>query len=174
MRRERYETIPIYAHNGSRFDFHLILSSIARKRKFRKRRIRILPGSGESIKAISFGFFQFTDSLSFLSASLDNCVENLRKSKSEFPFLNKSKLFTCAAQRELLLRKGCYPHEAFNSFQQIYEQRGVPAKELFASKLNKSEVSEEDYEHAMKVYLAFGCTRFSDYLKIYNVLDVCK
>ena len=48
----------------------------------------------------------------------------------------------------------------------------LPPKEAFYSKLNKSHISDEDYEHAQKVWRAFDCKTMRDYHDLYLKSDV--
>ena len=47
----------------------------------------------------------------------------------------------------------------------------LPPKEAFYSKLNKSHISDEDYEHAQKVWRVFGCKTMRDYHNLYLKSD---
>jgi hypothetical protein len=74
-------------------------------------------------------------------------------------------------QYDLLLRKGVYPYEYVNSIEILSEDR-LPPKSEFYSKLNDSDISDEDYEHAQTVWKEFGCKTLRDYHDLYNVTDV--
>jgi len=50
-----------------------------------------------------------------------------------------------------LLKKGVFPYDWFDSFEKVNETK-LPPKEKFYSKLNDSEISDSDYEHAQKVW----------------------
>ena len=43
----------------------------------------------------------------------------------------------------------------------------LPPKEAFYSKLNKSHISDEDYERALKVWREFDCKTMRDYHDLY-------
>ena len=53
----------------------------------------------------------------------------------------------------LLVRKGVYPYEYMTSWDKFMETQ-LPFKEAFHSSLNMSEISDEDYEHAQKIWRA--------------------
>ena len=95
---------------GSKFDFNIVLSAIG-NRQDTKARISILPSSGEGIKCLRYNFYTFVDTLSFLSSSLEKCVDTLKKSGSDFPYLSKSGVYKTEQQREMLIQKGIYPYE---------------------------------------------------------------
>jgi len=48
----------------------------------------------------------------------------------------------------------------------------LPLKTAFYSKLNETEISDEDYEHAQTVWKEFECKTIRDYHDLYNVSDV--
>ena len=48
----------------------------------------------------------------------------------------------------------------------------LPAKSEFHIKLNGSDISDEDYEHAQKVWKTFGCETMRDYHDLYLKTDV--
>ena len=72
---------------------------------------------------------------------------------------------------ELLLKKGIYPYDYMDSVER-FEETKLPKKESFFSKLNGEGVSEEDYEHAKKVWKEFEMKTFREYHDLYNQVDV--
>ena len=76
------------------------------------------------------------------------------------------------ANFKLLLRKGIFPYEYFDSFEK-FEEPQLPPRESFFSTLRQEECSEEDYAYANQVWTAFGCNSLEDYLKLYLASDVC-
>ena len=75
------------------------------------------------------------------------------------------------AKLDLLLRKGIFPYDWMDSIQKLKETE-LPPKEAFYSKLNDSDVSDEDYQHAQNVWREFEMKTFKDYLNLYNKTDV--
>ena len=71
----------------------------------------------------------------------------------------------------LLLKKGVYPYEYMDSFKRLDETK-LPPMGAFYSKLSGEGISNENYEHAQKVWKEFGCNTMRDYLKLYNESDV--
>ena len=68
-------------------------------------------------------------------------------------------------QYELLTRKGVYPHEHMSSWDKFKES--LPPIEAFYSKLNMSKISEDDYQHAQRVWKEFGIHNLGDYHDLY-------
>ena len=86
---------------------------------------------------------RFIDSFKFLQTSLANLVSNLQP--SDFKNLNRVIKHTTS----LLTRKGVYPYDYVSSIDKLKETK-LPSKEDFYSKLNYEEISEEDFQHAIK------------------------
>ena len=74
-------------------------------------------------------------------------------------------------QYELLMRKGIYPNEYMSSWNKFTETK-LPPKEAFYSNLNMSNVSDEDYEHAQKVWDAFNIKNMGECHNLYLKTDV--
>ena len=71
----------------------------------------------------------------------------------------------------LVMRKGVYPYDYMNCIEKFNDTK-LPAKELFYSKLNDTNISDVDYEHAQKVWNVFECKNMRDYHDLYLKLDV--
>ena len=110
---------------------------------------------------------RFIDSFKFMSSSLDSITENLvRGGKTLFGFEDYSEL-----QYGLLTRKGVYPYEYVNSWDRFNETQ-LPPIDAFYSNLNMSSISEEDYQHAQRVWEEFGILDLGDYHDRYLRTDV--
>ena len=110
---------------------------------------------------------RFIDSFKFMSSSLDSLTKNLvRGGKKLFGFEDYSEL-----QHGLLTRKGVYPYEYINSWDQFKETQ-LPPISAFHCNLNMSSISEEDYQHAERVWKEFGIHNLEDYHDLYVKTDV--
>ena len=89
---------------------------------------------------------RFIDSFKFMAASLDSLVNNLPKDD----FINLGSYYS-GDKFYLLTKKGVYPYEYMNSFENLEETK-LPPKEAFYSKLSDENISDKDYEHAKKVW----------------------
>jgi len=101
-----------------------------------------------------------------MASSLDPLSKNL----SEDQYKNLGHMYS-GKQFDLLRRKGIFPYEYINSVDRLNET-GLPPKSPFYSKLNNTDISDEDYEHAPTVWKEFGCKTLRDYLNLYNKSDV--
>ena len=70
-----------------------------------------------------------------------------------------------------MLRKGVFPYDWFDSLEKLNETQ-FPPKEEFYSRLNDSEISDSDCEHAQKVWNHFGMKTFREYHDLYLKTDV--
>ena len=110
---------------------------------------------------------RFIDSFKFMSSSLDSLTKNLVSGgKKLFGFEDYSEL-----QYDLLNRKGVYPYEYVNSWDRVNETQ-LPPTDAFCSNLNMSLISEEDYQHAKRVWKEFGIHNLGDYHDLYLRTDV--
>ena len=51
-------------------------------------------------------------------------------------------------------------------------ESSLPPKEVFYSRLNDEETTNEDYEHAQTVWKEFGIRTLKEYTGLYNEVDV--
>ena len=101
-----------------------------------------------------------------MASSLDNLSSNLDKEQ----FTNLNCMYK-GEQLELLKRKGVYPYDYVDRLDRLSETQ-LPPKEAFYSNLNYEHISDEDYEHAQKVWEAFDCKTLKDYHDLYLKSDV--
>ena len=182
LRYEKPSFIPVVFHNLSGYDSHLFIKNLGASQG----NIKCIPNNEE--KYISFTKdvvidsekqddiepkkknivkqLRFIDSFRFMTSSLDKLSSNLDKSC----FTNTSRYYD-GNQLELLLRKGVYPYEYMDSIERLAEKK-LPSKESFYSRLSGDGISDEDYEHAQRVWETFGMTTLRDYHDLYNQSDV--
>ena len=110
---------------------------------------------------------RFIDSFRFMGSSLDSLVNNLNRGGHKFEGFDNC----TQKQKSLLLRKGVYPYEYMNSWDKFFEVRS-PRIEDFYSKLNMLGISDDDYEHAKKVWEEFGSKNLGEYHDLYLCTDV--
>ena len=70
----------------------------------------------------------------------------------------------------LLLRKGVYPYEYMDSWKR-FKGESLSDKEYFYSKLNNEHITDEDYEHAQKVWNTFNIKNLGEYHDLYVQSD---
>ena len=109
---------------------------------------------------------RFIDSFKFMSTSLDSLVNNL----PEEAFNNLKRYYT-GDKLSLVMRKGVYPYEYMDSLERFKENK-LPPGESFYSRLTGEDISDEDYQHAQKVWRMFEMKTLQDYHNLYNETDV--
>ena len=152
--------LPVIFHNLQGYDAHLFIKLLVRL----EGDLNCIPSTEEkyisfskSIKVdeyysykteqmVSVNFeLRVLDSFKFLQTSLANLVSNL----SPGDFINTKHVFK--KNTELLTRKGAYPYDYVSSLDKLSETC-LPPKEEFYSKLNDEDISDEDYQHAIRVW----------------------
>ena len=152
--------IPVVFHNLKGYDSHLIFKKIHEIDD----KIECIPNNTEKFISFSFGDLVFIDSMNFLQQSLEKLVETTPKELLRIT----SKI---VKEQELLFKKGVYPYEYIDSFER-FNEKSLPEKEKFYSKLNGKEITEEEYEHAKKVWEKYECKTIGDYHDLYLKTDV--
>ena len=110
---------------------------------------------------------RFIGSFRFMSSSLDSLVNNLSRGGHKFRgFMGYTR-----KQRSLLVRKGVYQYEYMDSWSKFEEDRLLNIDDFY-SKLNMSGISEDDYEHAKRVWGEFGLRNLGKYHDLYLKTDV--
>ena len=103
--------IPIFFHNFSGYDCHLIFEELLTQAYKMGCEPKIIPKSMENYVSVEVGCLRFLDSYRFLSTNLDKLV----KSINTFPIMDENGL-----DDELFKKKLAYPYEYFthNNFQE--------------------------------------------------------
>ncbi|CAG2246902.1 unnamed protein product [Mytilus edulis] len=88
--------------------------------------------------------------IDFLNESLASLTKNLaQEGEKHFVFLRKS--FPNPEHFSMLLRKGVFPYDYVDEESKL-EERSLPSKENFYSRLSEEHISEEDFHFANKVW----------------------
>ena len=173
---------PVIFHNLSGYDAHLFVKNLGKT----EGNIKCIPNNEE--KYISFlkdivvdeytnkkgekieimHEIRFLDSFKFMASSLENLLRNLAKSDLE-KLKETEKSFGDGVK--LLSRKGIYPYDYMSKIEKFSETQ-LPPKEDFYSKLNDCGVSDDDYNHAKKVWKEFGIKNLGEYYDLYLQSDV--
>ena len=64
-----------------------------------------------------------------------------------------------------------FPYEYMDSFEK-FEEPKLPPMEAFYSALTESDISNDDYLHALNVWNSLGCLNLGDYQDLYVISDV--
>ena len=173
---------PVIFHNLSGYDAHLFVKNLGKT----EGNIKCIPNNEE--KYISFSKdivvdeytnkkgekieimheIRFIDSFKFMASSLEGLVKNLANSDLS-KFIQTKREF--GKILELMTKKGIYPYDYMNGIEKFSETQ-LPPKEAFYSKLNDCGVSDEDYEHAQRIWKEFGIKNLGEYHDLYLKSDV--
>jgi hypothetical protein len=157
--------IPVYFHNLKGFDGHLIIKGL---NAMNFSNIRIIAQNFEKYMSFSCGNFMFLDSFAFLGSSLDTLAKNLTREQF-IRTLGDTSL--TEEQKELILKKGVYPYEYMDSIIRFLETE-LPAQKNFYSSLNESGITNDEYQHAVKVWELFNIKNLGEYHDLYLKTDV--
>ena len=191
LRLKRMRTIPVFFHNLTGYDCHLFVKRLAdslgdvnciprneeKYVTFNKMVLVDTMVKGEKEVNI-YSSLKFVDTMNFMRTSLEKLVENLEK-----PSFKHTGKYLRGKELDLMLRKGIYPYEYMTVAERLCE-KSLQSKEEFASLLGAgvileseamitpSDISDEDYERAQKVFEAFGRENLADYTRLYCKSDV--
>ena len=170
--------VPVLFHNLEGYDSHLFVKSLG----LSEGKINCIPKTDEKYilfsKEIAIESFtdkngkehmktleiRFLDSLKFTLKSLDSLVSGLKS--DQFKTLEKE-----MGTNELLKKKGVFPYEFMTSFEKLNVNK-LPSKNEFYSKLNNTDITDEEYKHAQNVWKTFKCKTMKDYHNLYLKTDV--
>ena len=160
--------IPVIFHNLRGYDSHFIMQQIGEiaknhAHKDKKGKEQHL----EKYMAFMLGNqINFIDSFQFMSSSLDKLISNLPKDDLKYT----SKEFT-GKKLSLMSQKGVYPYDFMDSFEK-FDQMELPTKDQFYSILNDQHITNDEYDHAKKVWKAFNIETMGEYHDLYLKSDV--
>ena len=138
-----------------------------KKGKEQRLKINAIPNNKEKYMAFVLGnHLNFIDNFQFMSLSLDKLVSNLPKDDLKYT----SKEFT-GKKLSLMSQKGVYPYNFKDSIEK-FDQTKLPTKEQFYSILNDQHITNNEYNHAMKVCKAFNIETMGEYHDLYLKSDV--
>ena len=101
-----------------------------------------------------------------MSSSLDKLVSNLSKEALKYT----SEEFT-GMKLSLMSQKGVYPYNHMDSFEK-FDQMKLPTKDQFYSVLNDQHITNDEYNHAKRVWKTFNIKTMGEYHDLYLKSDV--
>ena len=169
--------IPVIFHNLRGYDSHFIMQQIgeiANKNGYTNKKgekqdldINAISNNMEKYMAFMLGnHLTFFDSFQFMSSSLDKLVSNLPKDD----LIYTSKAFK-GKRLDLMSQKGVYPYDYMHSFEKFNEKE-LPTKDQFYSILNDQHITDDEYDHAKKVWNTFMIKTMGEYHDLYLVSNV--
>ena len=169
--------IPVIFHNLRGYDSHLIMQQIGeiankyaykdKKGKEQPLTINAISNNMEKYMAFMLGnHLTFIDSFQLMSSSLDKLVSNLPKDD----LIYTSKVFK-GKILNLMYQKGVYPYDFMDSLEK-FNQMELPTKNQFYSILYDQHITDDQYDHAKKVWKTFKIKTMGEYHDLYLGSDV--
>lgn len=187
--------IPVFLHNGSNYDLHLLMEQLALQIKS----LDVIPSNKEKYISLSakicvndnslnietdddnmveaderkkngkkYISLRFLDSYRFMASSLDSLAKNLETHQ----FIETRKAYPNDELFELVTRKGVFPYEFVDSYEKLETTQELPSREQFYSSLTETGIEETEYEHAKRVWNTFNCQNLAEYSDLYLKTDV--
>lgn len=160
------------------YDLHFLIKELATTKKM-KGKVSLISQNKENY--ISFEKkvheskinYRFIDSFRFLPESLDKLAGYLEKDQKKIVVgeFKKGEMGYSHEHIDLLLRKGTYPYD-FTSFIESLETTHLPLIKDFYNKLNDCGITNEEYQHAEKIWNTFNISTLGEYSDIYLKGDV--
>ena len=172
------DKIPVVFHNPRGYDNHFIMQQIGeivKKHTFVNGKgeechmnVNAIPNNKEKYMAVMLGYnLVFIDSFRFMSQSLANLVDNPPKDALKYT----KELFKMEKYFNLMTKKGVYPYDYIDSFDK-FDITELPSADKFYSLLNDEHTSDEQYDHAKKVWEVFKIENMGRYHDLYLNSDV--
>ena len=172
--KQKVNFISIFFHNLAGFDCHLFIREFSESEgnieclaknkedyiSFTKK-VKVDEYVKNDKKLPVYFNLRFLDSFKFMASSLDSLSKNL----SEFPICRNNGL------QDRHLRNGIYPYEYMDSFNR-FEETENPPKQAYYSILNDQEITDEDYEHSIKIWKEDQIKNLGEYHDLYLKIDV--
>ena len=150
--------INIFGHNSQNFDQSFLIRALLNLDC--RIPFSCIPRTSNKFISIQIGPFIFKDSYLFLNKSLDYLTgtisdEDRISLKQEFGEENY----------KLLTKNGIYPYDYFYN-KEKYLETELPKKEKFFNKLNNKNISNDEYNQALKVFKTFKCKDLLEYSEL--------
>lgn len=166
--------IPVFFHNFTGYDNHLFIKVLGRS----EGDIKVIARNDEKQVSVSKDIpmarkvkwsLRFLDSAQLILGSLSSHVKNLMTvGKDSLRLMHEH---FSGEQLDLLLRKGVFPYEWMTNISKLNETN-LPSKKDFYCSLNDEHISNEDYQHAQRVWSTFEMTTMREYHDLYLRTDV--
>ena len=101
-----------------------------------------------------------------MKCSLDKLIKNL--SDKDFKYLSEKSI---GEKLELVIKKGIYPYEYFNSLKK-FKETNLPDIDKIFSSLKGCGISEKEYQRAYNVWKVFEIKNLGQYHDLYLKNDV--
>ena len=162
--------IPVVMHNLSGYDIHFLITDLANEidgstkvisQNLEKYIAVIKYVEGTRVR------LTFIDSFRFMASSLQTLASNLENDKKHI----LKRHFQSIDDFNLLTEKGVFPYGHVTDESKLEECK-LPDESGFFNEMNESDISEEDYARAVKVWNHFCIKTLGEYSDLYLKTDV--
>jgi len=162
--------IPLFFHNGGKFDTHFLIQEL---HNLSKTSFNIIAKTSENIMFMEIMDRKIfiLDSFNHLPYSLSSLVEQMKAGGKKLEITNIS-LNRDDRAMELMNRKGVFPYNAVKNLESVEAIEKLPPREEFYDELKESNISQEEYHHAQKVWDYFKCRNLKEYMVLYLKTDI--
>src|SRR2546425_3192373 len=164
LRYEAPNFLPVLLHNLSGYDSHFIVKELG----YDDKQIDVIPNTEERYISFSKSInkhikLRFLDTFRFMPASLDKLVNNLL-------VLRETPKFFGAEELPLISQKEVFPYDYVSSWNKL-DEASLPPRSAFYSQLKGSNITDDEYHHAQKVWTSLKCHNLGEYSDIYLKTD---
>lgn len=163
--------IPLFFHNGGRFDVHFLLQKLHKLTAGGT--MNVIAKTGENFMCLELFEKRVVvkDSFNHLSSSLAALVDQLKKGGKSLK-ITKRYLKGDEEKVELMSRKGVFPYGLVDSMRVLEETTSLPPKEAFYDTLREKDIEQGDYDHAKRVWDLLKCKNLREYMEHYLATDI--
>lgn len=179
LKYNKKELLPVYFHNGHKYDNTFILQTISEYLSQRNQKMKVIATSMDKFMNISFNGISIKDSFKMITAPLKNMVnEMLGSNVSNYVYTSQimEQYFRQNNKEwkpeyiELLTRKEPMFYNLIKSYNSL-STRGIPKQEDIFDDLSLLPMNDEDYQCMSKIFETFGIQTWGEYYSLYNLLD---
>ena len=186
LKFQRPKFTPVFFHNLQNYDAHLFVRALGLMDEVLS--IKCIPNNDEKYISFSLKFelkritkwdfkteewkevvvkheIRFLDSLKFTLSGLEGLVKNLSREDLE----ETTRFF--GEKIDLVSRKGVYPYEFMDDFEK-FKKQSLPKKTSFFSRLKQEKISDEDFDHAQRVWKECKLKNMGDFHDLYLKTDI--
>lgn len=157
----------VFLHAGSKFDFRIIMSSLAAM-GYPPHLIEVIAKSHENYLTISLeNKIIFLDSYKFLQSGLFKLSKDLKT--VDHPLFKI--LYPSEYERQLLSKKLHFCHDKIDSFES-YQETHLPPPDDFYSRITRETITDEHYQTIKDIWRHFNIKSLGDLSLLYVELDV--
>ena len=168
--------LPVYFHNGSHYDFTILMKLIA----IMPVNLEVIPTTEDKEMQIEYNGIQFKDSLKLISSPLRSIVAQTLGGNLDLYVHTKQQLREYCESRgkqwsdeyiDLLTWKEPMFYILIKSYESL-NNTTIPSREQCIDDMKGEMMPQDEYDHMVKLWKTFDIKTWGEYYELYNVLDV--